>query len=178
MRRTAPVLAALCCALAGCGAGAKPETTVQVHVTAPTDGTRVSTGSITVTGSVTPTAAGVLVLGQKVPVSRGTFTTDVTLQPGNNIIDVLAGAPHAVAAMAAVRVYRQVEVTVPEVSGDSPSAATRALRAAGLVAQIQNNGNFFDFLLPSSPQVCSSSPAAGHSVPPGSAVTLSVSKTC
>jgi hypothetical protein len=171
------LLAGACCALAGCGSASKPEATVRLALTAPTDGARVTSDSITISGSVSP-AASVLILGQRVPVARGAFTTRVSLQPGTNIIDVLAGAPHALATMTAVRVYRQVEVTVPDVSGDSPSAADRALQSAGLVARVVNNGQFFDFLIPTSPQVCSSSPGAGRSVAPGSTVTLSVSKTC
>jgi hypothetical protein len=170
----------VCCAgIAGCGAAAKPLAQLRLQVGAPADGTRVTSSSIDVSGSVTPaTGATVLVVGRSVPLTRGTFTIRVPLVPGTNIIDVLAGGVRARPAMAAVRVYRQVDVTVPDVSGDSPSSATRALLAVGLVPRIQNNGEFFDFLLPTSPEVCSTSPSGGRSVPPGSVVTVSTSKTC
>jgi hypothetical protein len=178
-RMRALLCAGACAALSGCGATTKPSTPLRLQLTSPADGADVTSTSVLVSGTVTPTtAANVFVLGQSVAVSHGAFTARVQLQPGTNIIDVLAGAPHAVAAMAAVRVYRQVEVTIPALAGQSPSAATRALRGAGLVPRIQNDSQLFDFLLPNPPLVCNSTPPAGRSVPPGTAVTLSVSKTC
>jgi bacillopeptidase F len=157
----------------------RPLAPLRLQLSSPADGTRVTSDSVTVAGSVSPpSAASVLVVGQRVALTGGTFSARVAVQPGSNIIDVLAGAPHARATMTAVRVYRLLDVTVPDLSGDSPSAATRALHALGLQFRFHDEDGFFDFLLPNSPQVCGSSPPAGRSVEPGSVVTLSVAKTC
>jgi PASTA domain/Glucodextranase, domain B len=179
-RRTlhACAIAALSAGLIGCGTNLKPEPQIHLQIAGPADGATVTVGSVLITGSVSPAGARVLVGGQAVSVTRGAFSWRVSLAPGTNIVDVLAGAPHAQAAMTAVRVYRQVYVSVPDVSGESPGSATQALRGLGLVARIQNIGHFYDFLLPTSPSVCGTSPPAGHSVLPGSTVTVSVSKTC
>jgi hypothetical protein len=173
------LLGVLCAALAGCGTASKPLPQLKLQLSAPTAGTRVTSGSVVVSGTVSPAVgASVLVVGQHVTVTGGGFSTSVALQPGSNLIDVLAAAPRTRAAMTALRVYRLVDVTVPDLSGDTPGAATRALRALGFEARVQNSDQFFDFLLPISPEVCSSSPPAGRSLPPGSVVTLSVAKTC
>jgi hypothetical protein len=169
---------AACSAVIGCGAAEKPLPSVHLRISAPSDGARVTDGSITLTGSVSPTVPSVVVLGRSVPVTGGAFTTRVALRPGTNIVDVLAGGARDQDAMAAVRVYRQVFVPVPGVVGDSPSSATGALKAAGLIARVQDDSSFFDFLLPNGPAVCSTSPAAGHRVVPGSVVTVTVSKSC
>jgi hypothetical protein len=163
---------------AGCGSVARPPVQVRLELSGPVDGTRVTSDSIVVSGNVSPAGATVTVIGRNVPVSRGSFTTRVRLRPGTNLVDVLAGVAHAQAAMTAARVFRQVYLQVPDVSGDSADGATRALRAIGLVPRIQNDGEFFDFLLPTSPQVCGTSPGAGQSVLPDSVVTVTVSKTC
>ncbi len=164
---------------AGCGSTAKPpQVRVRLSVSGPADGTRVSRGSVVVSGTVSPIGAAVTVLGHAVAVTRGSFSAKVDLRPGSNLVDILAGAANARAAMTAVRVFRQVYVQVPDLSGDSADGAIRALRAIGLVPRIQNNSQFFDFLLPTSPQVCGTSPAANRSVLPASVVTVTVSKTC
>src|SRR5581483_805758 len=98
--------------------------------------------------------------------------------PGHNIVDVLAGAPRAHAAMEAVRVFRQVNVRVPSVSGQTAGTATATLRASGLTARIVDSEPFYSFLLPGSAVVCNTSPQVGQSVAPGTVVTVHVSKTC
>lgn len=165
--------------LAGCGSNtaAPAATPVQLSLSGPADGSRVTTRSVLISGSVTPADATVLVAGHGVAVADGSFQARVPLAPGQNIVDVLAGAPRAHAAMEAVRVLRQVDVQVPTVAGDTAAAATAALRAGGLTARIVNNEPFYSFLLPGSPTVCATSPAAGQSVAPGTVVTVSVSKT-
>jgi beta-lactam-binding protein with PASTA domain len=162
----------------GCGTAAVHPTQTRLSVSAPADGTRVTSGSIVVSGTVSPPQATVLVVGRSVPVVGGAFTTRVTLAPGQNILDVLAGTTGAAPAMTAVRVYRQVQVDVPSLSGDSASAAASALQSVGLAARIVDNEPFYGFLLPGSPSVCSTSPPAGRSVAPGTVVTVTVSKTC
>jgi hypothetical protein len=165
-------------AVAGCGTAARPITPVQLVLAAPVDGTRVTNASVAISGTVSPAGASVLVLGQRVTVRHGAFSAQVSLQPGTNIIDVMAGAPRAPAAMAAVRVFRQVLVSVPNLVGDSPSDATSALRARGLVARTRDNDGFLGALIPTSPSVCSTTPPGGRQVLPGSPVTVTVSKTC
>src|SRR5437764_12282578 len=97
-------------AVAGCGgASPRPGPPVRLAVNAPAT---VHTGSATITGTVSPSVATVLVLGHQVHVRRGGFSAEVALEPGTNIIDVLAGAPRSRDAMSAVRVVRLVYITV------------------------------------------------------------------
>jgi Glucodextranase, domain B/PASTA domain len=147
-------------------------------LTGPTDETRVTDSSVVVRGTVSPSTATVTILGQRVAVSNGSFTTQVPLTPGTNIIDVLAGAPEAVAAMDAVRVYRQALVQVPNVSGDSPGDAQQRLRTDGFVAKTHSTDGFLDSLLPISDGVCGTTPPAGRSLPPGSTITIVESVNC
>jgi hypothetical protein len=166
--------------LAGCGSNAATPAVTAVHLSlsGPVDGTRITTGSVLISGTVSPADATVLVAGRDVAVASGSFQARVPLAPGQNIVDVLAGAPRSRPAMDVVRVFRQVDVPVPSVSGQTVAAATATLRASGLVARIVDNEPFYAFLLPGSPAVCTTSPATGHSVPPGSTVTVDVSKSC
>jgi hypothetical protein len=166
--------------LAGCGSnGSTPAATpVHLSVSGPVDGSRVTTRSVLISGTVSPADATVLVSGHGVAVAGGSFQARVPLAPGRNIVDVLAGAARAHAAMDAVRVFRQVNVAVPSLSGQTVGAATATLRANGLTARIVDNEPFYGFLLPGSPTVCTTSPAAGQSVPPGTVVTVNVSKSC
>ncbi len=168
-------------ALSGCGtaAGPPPGPKITLALTAPRDESRVSASSATVAGTVTPARARVEVLGRTVPVTRnGHFAISIALAVGTNLIDVEASAPRSTGAVAAVRVIRYLLVTVPSVSGESPNQAIGALRALGLTVRIQGSSNPFNFLIPTSTQVCSSSPAAGTQVNPGSQVTLKTAKFC
>jgi Glucodextranase, domain B/PASTA domain len=173
-------LALVACAggVAACGGSSKPTPRVQLQINSPSDGALVRSGWVAVSGSVSPSNTSVLVLGKSVPVASGAFSAQVPLRPGTNIIDVLAGAPHAQAAMHVFRIVRQIVVPVPELAGDSSSGAVERLKAVGLVARIRNSSGPFDFLIPISPQVCGTDPGAGQTIPPGSAVDLNVSKTC
>jgi hypothetical protein len=163
-------------ALAGCGSHS-PTTVGQIRLQVSSPST-VDTGSATIGGTVAPSGATVLVLGRPVAVHRGSFSTQVSLVPGTNIIDVLAGAPRERDAMSAVRVFRQVYVSVPDLSGDSPDDASQQLRALGLVPDVSKDDPFFSFLIPGSDSVCSTDPAARARLAPGSTVTVTVSKTC
>ncbi len=168
-------------ALSGCGtaAGPPPGPKITLKLTAPSDESRVSASSATVTGTVRPARARVEVLGRAVPVARdGTFAISVGLAVGTNLIDVEASAPRSTGAVAAVRVIRYLLITVPTLTGESPNQAISALRALGLTVRIQGSSNPFNFLIPTSTQVCSSSPSAGTRVNPGSAVTLKTAKLC
>jgi hypothetical protein len=171
--------AAASVALTACGAAAsRPEPQIHLQVSEPVDGAVVTSDSVTLTGNVTPLATSVLVLGHRVAVTHGSFSTQVALQPGSNLVDVLAGAAHDRAAMTAVRVYRQILVTIPNVSNDSPPNAAKALVALGLHVKLKDTDPFYAFLIPNGQGVCGTSPPAGHRVDPGATVTISVSKTC
>jgi hypothetical protein len=170
------VMGGCAAAIAGCGTAAtRPDVPIRLKVTSPST---VHTGSATISGTVAPATARVLVLGHAVAVHEGSFSTEVSLAPGTNLIDVLAGAPHAHDAMSAVRVFRQVYVTIPSLSGASPSEAEQRLRQLGLVPEITKNEPFFSFLIPGSDSACGTDPASGAKVAPGSKVTVTVSKSC
>jgi hypothetical protein len=113
-----------------------------------------------------------------VPVSGGVFSTRVAVRPGMNVIDLLAGAPRAQAAMSAVRVYRELPVVVPRLDGASASAASAELRKVGLRARVHERGGFFQSLLPLSKHVCATEPPAGRLLAPSSVVAVEVAKVC
>jgi beta-lactam-binding protein with PASTA domain len=166
-------------ALVGCGGGSTPKgPPVRLTIAAPGDGSRLLQDSVHVTGTVSPASAGVTVAGKRVPVSGGSFDTDVKLVPGQNVVDVLAGADGSAAAMTAVRVYRELMVQVPDVVGQKPSAAADQLTAKGLKPQTENSDGGFDFFIPGSRTVCATDPDAGSKVAPGSTVKLITGKLC
>jgi hypothetical protein len=170
---TLPVIA-----LVGCGSSVKPIAPVRLTIDGPTDGLRTLGSEVSVSGTVSPPSVTVLVLGQRVAVSSGSFTTRVPVKPGANVLDVIASAPRARGAMSAVRVYRQILVTIPDLSGRSPAQAATELTRLGLAPSVQESGGFFQSLIPTSPQVCQTSPPAGRAVAPGSAVQVQAAKLC
>jgi hypothetical protein len=181
--RTTLVLAALAGAallVSACGKSTVHHAApVVLSQLSPSDGTRVSSGTVTISGTVKPYHAKVMVLGRRItPAKDGRFSTSVDLQVGTNLIDVIADSKRAQPAMTALRVVRFVLVTVPSVSGRSPRAAAAAIRAAGLVPKVHGSSDPFSFLVPLSSQVCGQSPAAGRRVDPDSTVTLSIGKVC
>lgn len=165
--------------LAGCGGGSTPkQPPVRLTLAAPTDGARLLQDTVHVSGTVSPAASTVTVAGKRVTVSGGSFETEVQLEPGQNVVDVLAGAKDSAAAMTAVRVYREVMVQVPDLVGQKPSDAKDALTAKGFKAKEEKSDGGFDFILPGSRQVCATDPDAGTKVPPGATVTLVTGKFC
>ena len=102
----------------------------------------------------------------------------VSLAPGMNIIDILAGASHTTGATTALRVYREMPVTVPDVTGLDPARAAAQLAHSGLRVKVVDSGGFFESLIPTSKQVCGTSPPPGRSLPPGSEVRVQVGKLC
>jgi Glucodextranase, domain B/PASTA domain len=166
-------------ALAGCGHGTDPRRPpVRLTIDSPADGARLSTGSVDVTGTVSPRDAVVRVRGVRTSSGGGTFNARVRLVPGANVIDVLAGAARARPAMSAVRVYRQVMVAVPDVAGERPSDASASLTSRGLTPQVVSSGGPFEFLVPAERRVCKTDPPAGKRVAPGTKVRLLTAKLC
>jgi hypothetical protein len=177
--RRAAVLLLAPIALAACGGGSGPaKPPVRLTLASPSDGVRVLDGSVSVSGTVSPRTASVTVNGQRVAVSGGSFNTQVQLSPGTNVVDVLAGSTQSQAAMTAVRVYRQVMVAVPDVTGQSPSDATKQLSAKGLKPKVENSDSSFDFFIPRSRRVCATDPQAGTQVAPGATVQVLTAKIC
>ena len=179
MRRASLALVILAAVLAGCGSNAPPappRASVRLVLDTPGDLDIVRGRSVEVSGSVRPASARVLVRGQQVAVSGGRFSTQVGLDAGTNVIDVMAGAPGVRDAMAAVRVRRQVTVRVPDVTGDSPRDARERLAGLGLAGVEVDAGGPFDALLPGDPAVCDTDPKAGKVVDAGTKVRLLIAK--
>ena len=167
-------------AVAGCGKSEKkPAPPVRLSVDAPADMSLLREQSVEVHGIVSPATADVKVEGKDVAVSAGRFSTSVDLQPGTNLIDVVAGAPGgARPAMVAVRVRREVKVSVPDLVGVTPSDAKDTLAGLGLEADVKESSGILDFLLPEDARVCQTDPPAGSDVNPGSTVTVFAAKSC
>jgi hypothetical protein len=177
------LLAGAACALlmTGCG-GDKPaaaQAPVHLQVSAPADQDTVREGSVELRGTVSPSGATVLVRGEKAGVSGGSWTAQVSLEPGVNVVDVLASSGSARPALTALRVRRIVEVDVPDVTGLSADDAQKELEDADLKADLQTDkGGFFDDLLGGSPNVCDTDPAPGASVAPGTTVVVHLARDC
>jgi hypothetical protein len=174
-------LAAVGLALSGCGDNGsdKPAPPVRLSVDAPADLALVHDDSVQVHGVVQPANARVTVEGRDVSHDGGRFSTRVSLQPGTNLIDVIAGADGgARPAMVAVRVRRQVSVSVPDLIGFTPDDAKDALAGRGLQADVQESSGLFDFLLPEDARVCETDPQAGSQVDPGTTVSVFAAKRC
>lgn len=182
MRRVAlPAVLVLAVLPLGCGDEPKPprnEPEVTLSLSGPADAATVRTGSATITGTVRPAAAKVRVLGRDVSVDGGSFSTDVELQPGANLIDVDASAPSRRPDFAVLRVVYEQRVALPDVSGSDADSAQEQLEGLGLKVSMDDAGGFFDSILPGDPKVCSMQPRAGTQVLPGSDVTLSVARDC
>src|ERR687888_1574772 len=122
--RAALLLIACCTTLAACGAWsrpppAKPLPPVAVTIDQPGDTSTVDSGTVEVRGTVEPAAAQVRVLGRPATVSGGAFSVEVPLDPGANVVDVIATASRRAPLMTAFRVTREILVTVPDLSGKS-----------------------------------------------------------
>jgi hypothetical protein len=165
--------------LSGCGETSRPATgpRVKLKLEAPNDGGTTRADHIAIRGSVTPAGSAVQVMGVQVQVSAGEFTAEVDLQPGGNVIDITASSPGRRPATDALRYVRDMRVDVPNVLSKSPDDATAALEDTGLVAVVEEDGNWLDRLL-GSPQVCATRPPAGTAVAKGTKVTLETARNC
>lgn len=185
--RALPVLVLACLAFpaAGCGGDGEeprvqaPLPLVQLDVTAPDDMTTVRTGAVEVRGTVTPAGAAVKVLGRPATVSGGgSFSARVALEPGDNVIDVMATARGRTPAMTAFRVTREVPVEVPDLDGLEVAAVEERLGAAGLGVDVERGGGLLEELLPGEPAVCEQDPEPGTKVRRGTTVHVIVAKSC
>lgn len=173
----------LVCALAGAGCGgdpgpAAPAKAVRVELTAPSDAAVVDSETVTVAGRVSPAASTVRVMGEDVGASGGTFSTEIELEPGANLVDVAATAPGRRPALTALRVVRRMPVEIPDLDGEAVDAATERLQTLGLRVQTRDGGGLLDGLLPGEPRVCRTDPEAGERVRVGTTVTLETGKGC
>ncbi len=172
---------ALAGGLAGCGADDDPRPApapVRLELLEPGDGAVVEGDEITLRGRVRPARARVTVLGRPARVEAGTWTAEVPLEEGANVLDVSAAMDGRRPALAALRVVRQVPIEVPDVEGDDPQAAVDELEALGLDARVERGGGLLDDLLPATLGVCSTDPEPGAEVRVGTTVTLEVAKVC
>lgn len=175
-------VAAAAPALAGCAADepapAPRLESVRLQITQPGDGTVVRGGNVDVRGRVTPAASEVTVLGRPALVTDGRFTAVVPLEPGANVIDVIAAAPRRRPALKALRVTRDVLVTVPQLSGVEEDELERVLEPLGLRAEVRRGGGILDLLRPGPALVCEQEPEAGTRVRRGRSVRVVVANRC
>jgi Glucodextranase, domain B/PASTA domain len=176
------VLACLAAAAAGCG-GEEPRAQrspapVELDVTSPSDTAVVRTSTVEVQGSVEPAGAAVQVLGRTAEVSGGAFVAEVPLEPGANVIDVIATARGRGPAMTAIRVTREVPVAVPDLDGLEVPDAESDLAGAGLRSDVTRGGGLFDDFLPGELAVCEQDPPAGTRVRRGTIVKVTVARSC
>lgn len=181
MRLTLLTGAACALLLGACGGDTpdKPVAPVRVQVTTPQDLGTVRTASVEVRGTVRPASATVTVRGARAQVSGGVWSAQIGVEPGVNVVDVLASAGRARPAMTAVRIRRVVDVVVPDVVGLGADDARSELEDANLKGELQTaGGGFFDELLGGSPEVCATEPSAGTHVDPGSTVVVQLARRC
>src|SRR5688500_9179781 len=145
--RVHPVLAAACTAALVCGCGGEDEPAaaramkpVVLSVSGPGDLAVVQEDSVEIRGSVEPAGAAGRVLGERADVSDVAYTASVALEPGVNVIDVMATAREREPAMAAVRVTREMPVAVPDLAGLEVDEAQDELAAAGLELEVEEGG--------------------------------------
>lgn len=123
------VIAALLVVLgtAACGGSddgadnARANSSIDVQITAPADGSSLRADRVTVRGTVTPPDAEVQIVGRQAQVGNGVFTASVGLHPGSNTIDVVASMAGAAPASTTITVIR---------AGPRPVKRTR-IRARG-----------------------------------------------
>jgi hypothetical protein len=183
MRVPTLLIVACLATTAGCGddgneRAQRPLTAVKLNVNEPNDMAVVQSDSVEVQGTVEPAGATVRVLGDEAEVSGGTFRAQVALDPGANVIDVIATARGRGTAMTAFRVTRELPVEVPDLDGLQVQEAEDKLSEAGLRPQIDQRGGLIEELLPGEPAVCQQDPEPGTEVRRGTTVRVEVSKSC
>jgi hypothetical protein len=176
------VLAVGSAVVAGCGGEDRPPRQpskhVRLQITAPADGSTLRRGTADVRGSVSPRSSSVSVLGRPALVSDGRFTVVVPLDPGVNVIDVMATAPRRLPTLTALRVTRDVLVAVPALAGLLEDEARVRLDPLDLDIDVEHGGGLFDVLRPGDPRVCDQEPEPGTRVRRGSEVLVVLAKRC
>jgi hypothetical protein len=177
------VLVLACVAASGCGGddGERSQQTpvpVELDVSSPADMAVVRTETVDVRGTVDPAGATVRVLGRLAEVSDGTFNAQVSLEPGANVIDVMATARGRGPALTAFRVTRELPVQVPDLDGLEVREAQERVAGAGLELEVTKGGGLFDDLIPAEPAVCEQDPEAGAEVRRGTVVHVEVRRSC
>jgi hypothetical protein len=176
------LLVTACLAVAGCGGDDPPAqralAPVVLEVAEPADQAVVRADSVTVSGSVSPGSAVVRIDGRAAELQGEAFTADVPLEPGANVIDIIASARGRAPALTAVRITRELLVEVPDLDGLAREEAESVLADTGLRAAVEEDKGFFDELLPGEPAVCDQEPDAGAEVRRGSVVRVTVGKQC
>ena len=183
MRRSLVLFACLAAAAAGCGGddGERAQRAlvpVDLVVSSPSDDSVVQTETVEVRGTVEPAGASVRVLGRQAASSGGTWSAEVPLEPGPNVIDVMATARGRGPAMTAVRLTRELPVEVPDLGGREVAEAREQVAEAGLELEVSEGGNLFDDLLPGEPAVCDQDPSPGEEVRRGTTVRVEVRRAC
>jgi len=156
----------------------RPEPRVTLELGSPPDDARLRSETVEIHGTVQPRGAHVQVLGRDVAVDGGSFSAEVSLEPGANLIDVSAGARGRRPDFAVARIVREVRVPVADVVGADADTAQDQLEGLGLTVRLENAGGFLDPILPGDPKVCDLRPRPGVQVLPGSEVTLLVARDC
>ena len=168
--------------LGGCGSSdeppPKPQKPVRLTVSTPIDTAVVQGATATVTGTVSPARARVIVQGHSAQVSNGSFSSSVTLDHGANVIDVAATARGRTAALTAFRITREERIAVPDLAGMSLADAEKEAADRELELTTERGGGFLDSLVPRDIHVCEQRPAAGTRVRRGSSVRLLVARSC
>jgi Glucodextranase, domain B/PASTA domain len=185
MRARALLIVAFLAAAAAAGCGGDDNeraqralVPVELDISAPADMAVVQSEAVEVRGTVEPAGANVRVLGEPADVSGGTFSAQVPLDPGANVIDVIATARGRGAAMTAFRVTRELPVEVPDLDGLEVPELQERLSDAGLRAEVDERGGLFEELLPGEPVVCEQDPEPGTEVRRGTTVRVEVSRGC
>jgi hypothetical protein len=152
-----------------------------VQITSPADATTVSTSTVTLSGIATAGSGitSLLVGGQAVPVTGGTWSAQVPLSPGANTITALGTDGAGATAQSQVTVVYQppappvVKCRVPRVKGMKLPAAEKALRKAhcrvGKVKHVSSRKL-------ARGRVMSTKPQAGRRLRAGAKIELLVSK--
>jgi hypothetical protein len=171
-------LAALAPACGDSSAPPRNEPKVKLQLEEPADAAVIRAETVSISGSVQPAGARVEVLGREVAVSGGTFSADIPLEPGANLVDVSASAHGRRPDFAAMRVVREVRVAIPDLLGSDADTAQNQLETLGLKVTRESGGGFLEPILPGDPKVCESTPKAGTQVLPGSDVTIITARDC
>jgi hypothetical protein len=142
------------------------------------DGRTVRQGSVTVKGTVSPAGASVQVDGQDATVEGSSFTADVSLDAGANVIDVTASAPGHRSDADALRVTYDTSVEIPDLTGMPFTDAKDELANLGLDVKEDRQGSFLDRIFSGDGQVCATDPPPHAHVQKGTSVTVTVAGNC